>query len=165
MQELAGAYPASDIGAEAYRLFKEFRPTPGQAGAGRARRGTLHLERLRELAAEASLRCAMLGLGLRVRERDGRGAAISVYACGHIVGILQARTELQQLHIVSVRQGSEPCAELCCMHLETCQRVICFLLLQAGASKGGWLTRLRMPMLAEAWKGGKFQVEVQAQRV
>lgn len=63
MQELAGAYPASDIGAEAYRLFKEFRPTPGQAGAGRARKGTLRLERLRELAAEASLRYVVLGLG------------------------------------------------------------------------------------------------------
>lgn len=56
LQELAGAYPASDIGAEAYRLFKEFRPTPEQAGAGRARRGTLRLERLRQMAAEAFLR-------------------------------------------------------------------------------------------------------------
>lgn len=66
LQELAGAYPASDIGGEAYRLFKEFRPMPGQAGAGRARKGTLRLERLRELAAEASLRCVCLGVRVRV---------------------------------------------------------------------------------------------------
>ncbi len=56
MQELAEAYPARQIGAEAYRLFKEFRPSPGQGGAGRMRKGPLRLERLRELAAEASNR-------------------------------------------------------------------------------------------------------------
>ncbi len=54
VQELAEAYPARQIGAEAYRLFKEFRPSPGQGGAGRMRKGPLRLERLRELAAEAS---------------------------------------------------------------------------------------------------------------
>ena len=54
VQELAEAYPVRQIGAEAYRLFKEFRPLPGQGAAGRMRRGPLRLERLRELAAEAS---------------------------------------------------------------------------------------------------------------
>ena len=77
LQELAGAYPASDIGGEAYRLFKEFRPTPGQVGAGHARKGTLRLERLRELAAEASLRCAILvlGSGFRSRVKGCRGGS------------------------------------------------------------------------------------------
>ena len=56
VQELARAHSASDIGMEAYRLFKEFRPTPQQAGAGHARKGVLRLERLRELTAEALLR-------------------------------------------------------------------------------------------------------------
>ncbi|KAK9821962.1 hypothetical protein WJX81_005278 [Elliptochloris bilobata] len=54
--ELANAYASGEIGVEAYRLFQEFRPTPEQVGAGRARKGDLRLERLRELAADAPLK-------------------------------------------------------------------------------------------------------------
>jgi hypothetical protein len=53
LQRLAAAYPAAEIGTVAYRLFTQFRPAvpPGPAGSGRAQKGLLRLERVRELAS------------------------------------------------------------------------------------------------------------------
>lgn len=56
MKELAEAYPAGEIGRDAYHLYEQFRPNVAAGKQGWGRKGRLEFDRLLELKPLDSVR-------------------------------------------------------------------------------------------------------------